>query len=123
MIASDHIDFVGVDAFAGFPEGRIEYQTMIRGLLVDDIERMKKPAMRKATERAKTIIGLAYKGDKDGRNVEYHLDKLTKETPDERAKRKAKDEKRQAKEAKLRQRLSQRGASVDEEEEEATDEE
>lgn len=122
MIASDHVDFVGVDVFAGFPEGRIEYQTMIKGLLVDDVERMKKPALRQASTKTKTIIGLPYKGGKSGANIDPHLDRLTKETTDERAKRKIKDAKRQAKEERLRRRLSQRSEGEDDEDE-ATDEE
>lgn len=129
MIASDHIDFVGVDAFCGFPEGRIEYSTMIQGLIVDDIERMKKPALRTKSKRVQRIIGLGYEGDKDGSNVEYHFGRLSKETKDERAKRKVKDEKRAIKEAKIRKEMARKGRAAiereeeDDEVEEATDEE
>lgn len=121
MIASDHLDFVGVDSFCGFPEGRIEYSTMIQGLIVDDVERMKKPAMREASNRIKRVVGLPYNGDKDGKNVEHYLEKLTKETPAEREKRKAKDAKREAKEKAAKRRASQRQEVS--EVEEATDDE
>lgn len=120
LLASDHLDFIGVDAFCGFPEGRIEYQAMIRGLAVEDVERMKKPALREVSKRITQITGLPYKGPKDGRNVEHYLEKLTMESPEERARRKAKDARREAKEAREKRRLSQRQEGS--EEEEGTDE-
>lgn len=127
MIASDHIDFVGVDSFCGYPEGRIEYSAMIQGLRVDDAERMKQPAMRKKSDLLKRLIGLKANGEPSGADIDKALDKLTHETPEEREKRRAKEAKRlakkkaEARDAKRRKSSSNR--QQEEEEEEVTDEE
>lgn len=128
MIASDHVDFVGVDSFCGYPEGRIEYHSMIQGLFVNDVERMKKPALRAKSERVKRLIGLNKKGEVTNANIDRFLDKLARETDEEREKRRAKEAKKAARrkaeraaERDAKRRKSQTRAAASDEED--TDEE
>lgn len=46
MIRSDHLDFVGIESFAGFADGIVTF-LKIQGLAVEDIERLKAPSKRK----------------------------------------------------------------------------
>jgi hypothetical protein len=111
MIASDHVDFVGVDVFAGYPRGLIYTDLMVHGLEVDDAERMKKPALRRATGRIKRITGFP---GTNGRGVGpmAHLDKLMHETPEERERRRRKE----AKKAEKKRRKSEQQDAVSDDE-------
>ena len=44
-IRSDHLDFIGIECFAGFADG-IETYLNLTGLEVDDRDRLKAPSMR-----------------------------------------------------------------------------
>lgn len=126
MIASDHIDFVGVEAFCGYPEGRVDYKLFLHGLAVDDAERMKKPALRKKSTKLKRITGFPRK---DGREAaddpDKYLIRLSHETPEEREKRLKREKKKEAKEKRKSKggSSSQRRDAGSDEEDEATDEE
>jgi len=46
MIRSDHLDFVGIESFAGFADGIVTF-LKLKGLAVEDVERLKAPSKRK----------------------------------------------------------------------------
>lgn len=59
-IKSDHVDFVGIECFAGFADGIYTYLN-ISGLEVDDIERMKAEHRRKKSNRVVRMTGFTLK--------------------------------------------------------------
>lgn len=61
-IASDHYDFLDLEAFAGFVDENIPLQLKIAGLAVDDADRIATPGRRQKCKTYVRVTGFSVKG-------------------------------------------------------------